>query len=320
MIQMQGVDLAQFRFDYDLTFAVMFLHADGTVLGRYGSGGEDVMAHNSLDGLRKAMERALALHDDFDDVEDALAAKRGGAPEYPVAEDYPVANMRRRKGRTDSKSCIHCHMIHEAEVELAARKAGYDPLRFTERYPPPENVGLHLDVDDGLLVTSVDAESAAARAGISAGDRITHMAGQPLTSIADVQWVLQGTPATARVPVVLGRGGEAVDATLVLSGDWKRSSVAWRTSMFLMPPAPGLHVVLVEGRKKLALRVGGVYKPAVRKSLKKGDLIVRVDGKNDPMTAREFHEYLRLNHYEKGSKLELQVRRKGKLTPVTVSF
>ena len=35
MIQMNGVDLAQF--DYDMSFAVFFMNPDGTIYGRYGT-------------------------------------------------------------------------------------------------------------------------------------------------------------------------------------------------------------------------------------------------------------------------------------------
>ncbi|MFM7832242.1 MAG: thioredoxin family protein, partial [Planctomycetaceae bacterium] len=36
-VEMKGVDLNQFQFDYDLNWAAMFLNADGTVYARYGT-------------------------------------------------------------------------------------------------------------------------------------------------------------------------------------------------------------------------------------------------------------------------------------------
>ncbi|SVB76452.1 uncharacterized protein METZ01_LOCUS229306, partial [marine metagenome] len=36
-VEMKGVDLSQFQFDYDLSWAAMFINADGTVYGRYGT-------------------------------------------------------------------------------------------------------------------------------------------------------------------------------------------------------------------------------------------------------------------------------------------
>ena len=60
---MADVDLAQFQFDYDLTWAAMFMNADGTVYGRFGTRSiEGAMAHISVDALKNAMSRALDLH------------------------------------------------------------------------------------------------------------------------------------------------------------------------------------------------------------------------------------------------------------------
>jgi len=51
---MKNIDLAQFQFDYDLTWAVIFLNVDGTVYGRYGSRSvEGPMAYNSMASLKK---------------------------------------------------------------------------------------------------------------------------------------------------------------------------------------------------------------------------------------------------------------------------
>ena len=36
---MQGIDLARFQFDYDLTFAIVFLNADGAVYGSSAAAG-----------------------------------------------------------------------------------------------------------------------------------------------------------------------------------------------------------------------------------------------------------------------------------------
>ena len=37
LVQMNGLDLSLFQFDYDQTLAALFLNADGTVYGRYGT-------------------------------------------------------------------------------------------------------------------------------------------------------------------------------------------------------------------------------------------------------------------------------------------
>ena len=51
-VEMKGVDLSQFQFDYDLNWAAMFINADGTVYCRYGTQSADGPdAYNSVDTL-----------------------------------------------------------------------------------------------------------------------------------------------------------------------------------------------------------------------------------------------------------------------------
>ena len=55
-VEMKGVNLSQFQFDYDLNWAAMFINADGTVYARYGTqsaAGAD--AYNSIASLEKTM-------------------------------------------------------------------------------------------------------------------------------------------------------------------------------------------------------------------------------------------------------------------------
>ena len=55
-VEMKGVDLSLFQFDYDLNWAAMFINADGVVYGRYGTQSADGPdAFNSTGSLEKAM-------------------------------------------------------------------------------------------------------------------------------------------------------------------------------------------------------------------------------------------------------------------------
>ena len=90
---------------------------------------------------------------------------------------------------------------------------------------------LALDVDDGLLVTAVEKDAPAAKAGLAAGDELVSAGGQPLISTADFQWVLHTSSADAKLPVTIRRGGKTLEKTIVLAGNWKeRSNIAWRAS------------------------------------------------------------------------------------------
>jgi len=62
VIQAKGLDLKLFTYDYDMSWAAMFLTADGAVLGRYGTRNASGPGSDSLlsvAGFRKAAERAL---------------------------------------------------------------------------------------------------------------------------------------------------------------------------------------------------------------------------------------------------------------------
>ena len=80
---MENIDLAQFQFDYDLTWAVISLNVDGTVYGRYGSRPvEGPLVYNSMVSLKKAMERVLDLHQDYSANRSSLAGKNQPSPKW----------------------------------------------------------------------------------------------------------------------------------------------------------------------------------------------------------------------------------------------
>ena len=63
LTRIDNLDLNLFEFDYDLTFTVFFLNADGKVYARYGGrDGKDPDGRQSLAGLRYTMESVLEAH------------------------------------------------------------------------------------------------------------------------------------------------------------------------------------------------------------------------------------------------------------------
>ena len=83
MVKMNGVDLEQFRFDYDLSWAALFLHPDGTVYARYGSRSvAGPMVSNSTEGLVATMERVLDAHRQYPANRHLFADKRGPEPRF----------------------------------------------------------------------------------------------------------------------------------------------------------------------------------------------------------------------------------------------
>ena len=119
------------------------------------------------------MQRALELHKGYPANKAQLAGKRGGPVEFQFID-------KQIPGAAKHHHCYHCHHVTE-EV----RRVKYQANRLSAAdlwvYPLPENIGLKMDVDDGLRVKSVVPESPAARVGILADDEVILMNGQRLS-------------------------------------------------------------------------------------------------------------------------------------------
>jgi hypothetical protein len=313
VVTIDDLDLGLFQFDYDQTWCALFLNADWTIYGRYGTraaGGENSTTHISVASFRKTMQRALELHKGYPSNKGQLAGKRGPKPEYPVPRDIP---------RVERRHCIECHQVR-GNVLRHKWQEGRLTAADIWPYPLPENIGLKIDADDGLRVKAVAPESPAGRAGILAGDELVSLDGQRLISQADIQWVLHRAPVETEVVAALKRGGEAMRKAIALSGPWKESDLSWRASTW-----PGLRywlrtVPLSAAEKKQANlaadRLALVVKDMKAErtagpreaGLRVGDVIVAVDGKTGAMTEGQFLAYVRLRH-PPGDRVKLTVLR-----------
>src|SRR5262249_51783423 len=196
VVTIDDVDLGLFQCDYDQTWCAFFLNADGTIYGRYGTraaNGENSTTHISVASFRKTMQRVVELHKGYPSNKAQLTGKRGPEPEFRVPKDIP---------RVQQRHCIECH-----EVRGNVLRHHWQEKRLTAAdiwpYPLPENIGLKMDVDDGLRVKTVTADSPAERAGIAAGDELVTLNGQRLISQADIQWVLHRAPVETKLVATL---------------------------------------------------------------------------------------------------------------------
>ncbi len=185
-----------------------------------------------------------------------------------------------------------------------------DKLLFP--YPHPKALGLVMDPKEKATVKQVAAGSRAQQDGFQAGDEIVSLAGQPLLSLADIQWVLHHAPAEGKLMAVVrrkGQSGEPAERQLTLEKGWRqRDNLSWRaTSWSLRRMTTGgllLEDVAEEARRKadlpadtLALRVRhvGQYGPhalAKQAGFRVGDIIVSVDRRDDPMRETDLFAYL----------------------------
>ena len=333
-VEMKGVDLNLFQFDHDLNWAAMFINADGTIYGRYGTQSADGPdAFNSIESLEKAMQRVLKLHADHPNNKQALAGKRGKDRGYRTALEMPgMLNKDKLRAPTHRGNCIHCHMIHDAE-NLHAFRAGRMDSDLLWRYPYPNNLGIEIDPDDGRRIESVHKGGSAEKAGLRADDEVMAVNGQPIISIADFQWVLHNLPNTAlTVTVTARRNGATSDYKVNTSPGWKKTDFSWRGSLWAMPPRIGIFFPplkpaelkkagLSEGTQ--AVRIKWINKSvatanaATKAGLRLNDIVIELDGKPVPDGHRAVNYYVKQN-FRPGQKLPLTVLRNGKRVKLSI--
>jgi len=310
VIQTNGLDLDLFQYDFDMSWSAMFFNAsDMTIYGRFGtrySTGKGSDANLTVAAFQKAAERVLQLHKEYPANKTALAGKTGKPVEWKKPELTPGLTDRQGVAVT-RQNCIHCHMVKEH-----ALRTKWQQGKLTEAdlflFPAPPQIGLALEIDDGLIVQSVREGSPAAEAGLKADDVLVSAAGQPLVSTADLVWVLHSIPSETLLPVTVRRVSANVDVKVALQGNWKRSDLAWRSSSwFALRQGFKTEALTAEAKQSrglaaeaLALEVKGLYGKSAahlkKFDVKQGDVIVGVDGRSEAMNESEFLVHLRTKH------------------------
>lgn len=336
VVSTNGLDLSVFQFDTDQSFAVFFLNADKTIYGRFGTRSHrtEWFGDVSLKGLAAAMQGALQLHANYPANASSLAAKRGPKPTVAFPEHYPSL-----KGKySDSlnyadnnvvKSCIHCHQIGDAQRDMYRTNGKPLPESLLFPYPHPKAIGLILDPDQRATVKAIQPDTPAARAGFRPGDVVRSLNGQPLLSIADVQWALHQTPATGgRLAAQTDRDGTARELTIALEPGWRQADdISWRVSawglrrmttggMFLEEATAEQRQAAAVADDAMALHVKnvgqyGAHAAAKRAGVQKGDILIAFDGRTDLVREADI---FRQGMWERkpGQRVPITVWRNGK--------
>jgi serine protease Do len=329
--QANTLDLTHFQFDFDQSFGVFLMNHDLTLYARFATRSDRLEAEDiSLDGLRKTLEAALQIHKNLEAVRPSLAGKQVKSARYPTPLEYPSLAGRYQatldyEGQV-VRSCMHCHQVREAErlVYRSSNQPIPDDVLFP--YPDPSVLGLTMDPTEMAKVKQVAPDSIAAREGIQQGDSIATLAGQPILSTADIQWVLQNTPASSELPAEVVHDGKTRSLTLHLPAGWRRGDISWRVSSWdLRRMALGgmrLDDLTDDERKAaklsdqaMAFRVrylgeNGNHAFARRGGLQKGDIVVSFDKLGRRMTESELIAQM-LQTKQAGDEVSVTVLRDG---------
>ena len=332
IVSTNGLDLSLFQFDTDQSFAVFFMNADKTIYGRFGTRSHrtEWVGDVSLKGFAEALKGALELHAGYPANKAVLAAKTGPKPKFARPELFPSMKEKFTSKLNYEgdvvKSCIHCHQIGDAVRDDLRERGDAFPDTVLNPYPHPKILGLIFDPKERATLKEVPDDSIAAKAGLKKGDRIESLNGQPLLSIADVQWVLHNLPSDgAELKAEVDRNSSKSSITITLPASWKQlDDTSWRVSTWGMRRMVLGGLVLKSipdeerGRNGIpeqgtALRVNhvGQYGPhaaAKNAGFQKDDVIVSFDGKSSFETEAEILRY-GLTTKKVGSKATVEVLR-----------
>lgn len=319
---MAGVDLSRFTFDFDLTFAVVFAHADGTVYARYGARDADsAEGRLSMASLVATAKGAFARHQSY--------SKAPAPPKLKprTIEDLPWFQRKKKP------KCVHCHTVHDGEMEQARLDKRFDRERFISRYPLPDKLGIVLGVDRQTKVEEVLRSSPASRARVRKGDRLLTVSGIPVLTQADVAYLLhQAPPGATKLPLEVERKGDKLALELKLKKGWKIPTIAelrWRPTMWRLGPAPGFGGDPLSAADKRKLRIPSkrwafrvryivtwgehsyTGHAAQRGGIRKGDVVIAVDGRADFRSMAHYHTWVRMTK-KPGQLIRFDILRNGK--------
>ena len=325
-VDMRLLPMGRFE-DMDTSWWGWLLSPEGRIYGVFG--GRDASGdagRTSKKALIATLKRVLDHHYDPRRSTwniDGPLPKLDGDPATPATlPGYQNWLGKGHKGEALKKQeCMHCHEVQEILHQTAIDAKTFDKKTDLEIWPLPENTGITLDRDDGLRVKMVKDGTAAAKAGIKAGDRLGGASGRRLFSQADFRAALHQTPkkGPASIEVIWLRGDQVMKGALELADGWRKSNNMWRVSLAegVIGSAPGFWPL--DGgkyREKLglagdAMSVAPYYGkdpqgPAFAAGLRAEDVITAVNGQSPNFAGRQWLVWFRLT-FEKGEEIKMSV-------------
>ncbi len=335
VVSTNGLDLSLFQYDTDQSFAVFMLNADRTIYGRFGTRSHrtEWVGDVSLKGLAEALQGALELHSSYPANKESLVAKTGPEPLFDRPELFPSLKDKYTSSLNYSgdvvKSCIHCHQIGDAVREYYRTQNKPIPDEILNPYPHPKALGLIFDPTRRATVKDVVQGSLTSDAGFQPADAIQMLNGQPILSVADVQWVLNGIPSSGgELKAEIERNGKAQTLVVSLNSGWRNlDDISWRVSAWglrrMVTGGLVFETASMEERLEAGIPAGtmllkvkhvgmyGAHAAGKNAGFQKDDFIVSYDGKSDLMTDSDILRYGAV-HKKVGESVVMGVLRKGK--------
>ena len=194
-------------------------------------------------------------------------------------------------------------------------------------YPPPENVGITLDIERGNQVKAVTPGSAADKAGFKPGDFLHSLNQVNVHSFANASYALD-TPAKGRSRPSLS-AGKPIESKLILEPKWRWTNITWRPSLFDLLPSLTVYgddltaaekKALGLSEKRLAFRQqADVHRNARAMGVEAGDIILGIDNRTLEMSMQEFLGHVRQN-FLVGETLTLNLLRGGKRVDLKIQL
>jgi hypothetical protein len=314
--------------DMDLSWWGWFLSPEGKVYGVFG--GRDHVSDAtriSKPALVASLLRVLAHHYDPRrerwDI-DGLAPDLSGSPKSP--RELPGYELWRRTHEGERKqNCIHCHQVNDILRQPAVTAKTFDKQRDFDVWPLPENVGLVLDRDHGLLVTNVTAGSAADKVGLKPGDVLGAAGGRRCFSQTDFRGALHRGPRGAgEIEVWWTRGDEAMSGMLVMADGWRKAVLDWRMSVSqgIVGMYPGFFPLVVKPARRDQYKIPAgtmavepymgtsTNSAAYAAGLRGSHVVTAVNGESPDLTGRAFLVWF-IQRYDAGDPVTLTVVNKA---------
>ncbi|MCG1041727.1 DegQ family serine endoprotease [Mycetohabitans sp. B8] len=172
---------------------------------------------------------------------------------------------------------------------------------------------LGLPKAQGALVSSVEADGPADKAGVQPGDIILKFNGRTVDTATDLPRMVGETKPGTQAMLTIWRKGQTKDVSVVVAEMQPDKAAKAPTSRRALPPERALNQLglavsdlspeqLKSMNLKGGVQVDGVHGPAARAGLQRGDIIVRI-GDTDVSNTKQFESLVQQLNPQKAAAL-----------------